>query len=113
MRRNGTMADPDLAEQTVSALWGVALSIGAAAVVIVLVGWLVLHASKRPFPSSVVTSLTILAALALIGYAVGGESRPELAAIAGTAVGALAGATTSLLAGRKEEESWRELPGEE
>lgn len=95
--------DPDLAGQTVDALWGVAVAIGASAVVVVLVGWLIVHASRRPFPSSIVTSLTVLAALALVGYAIGGEARPELAAIAGTAVGALAGATTSLLAGRSDD----------
>lgn len=95
--------DPD-AQAAVEALWGLALAISGSAVVIVVVGWLVTRASRLAFPASVVTSLTILAALALVGYAVGGESRPELAAIAGTAVGALAGATTSLLAGRRDDE---------
>ena len=93
--------DPDVAQATVDALWGLAVAIAGSAVVIVVVGVLVARAARAPFPASVVTSLTVLAALALVGYAVGGESRPELAAIAGTAVGALAGATTSVLANRQ------------
>lgn len=98
------MTDPELAEQTVNAVWGLAVAIAGSAVVIVVVGVLVARSARAPFPSSVVTSLTILATLALVGYAVGGDSRPELAAIAGTAVGALAGATTSVLANRHHDE---------
>lgn len=90
----------DGVQQAVEALWGLALAIVGSVAVVLIVGWIIVRASRQAFPASVVTSLTILAALALIGYAVGGESRPELAAIAGTAVGALAGATTSLLTGR-------------
>lgn len=86
--------DPELATRSVEAI---ALAFAAGAVIVVVVGILILYAARRPFPASIVTSLTILATLSLVGYAVGGEARPELAAIAGTAVGALAGATTSLL----------------
>ena len=79
----------------------IALSLVSGAVILIVVGGLIVYAARRPFPTSIVAALTILATLALVGYAVGGEARPELAAIAGTAVGALAGATTSLLARRE------------
>lgn len=82
----------------------VAVSLVAGAVILIVVGTLIIYAARKPFPTSIVSALTILATLALIGYAVGGEARPELAAIAGTAVGALAGATTSLLASRQHDE---------
>ena len=100
--------DPDLTEATVDALWGLAVAIAGSAVVIVVVGVLVARAGRLPFPGSIVTSLTVLATLALVGYAVGGESRPELAAIAGTAVGALAGATTSVVSARQHQEATEE-----
>lgn len=74
----------------------------AGAVILAIVGGMVVFAGRRPFPASIVVSLTILATLALIGYAVGGEARGELAAIAGTAVGALAGATTAMVTGRDD-----------
>lgn len=90
-------ADPSTLEQQVAALWGIGLTAAAFAVLVAIVGVMVARSARAPFPSSVITSLTILAALALIGYTVGGESRPELAAIAGTAVGALAGGVTALL----------------
>jgi ABC-type Fe3+-siderophore transport system permease subunit len=69
--------------------------------IIGIIAFTILRSAKYPFPSSIIMSLTILAALSLIGYSVGGESRPELAAIAGTAVGALAGGVTALLSQRK------------
>lgn len=96
--------DPDLTQAATDALWGLAVAIAGSAVVIVVVGVLVARAGRLPFPGSIVTSLTVLATLALVGYAVGGESRPELAAIAGTAVGALAGATTSVVSARQHQE---------
>lgn len=85
------------------ALQAVALSLIAGAVIMIVVGVLVFAASRKPFPASIVMSLTVLAVLALIGYAISGESRAELAAIAGTAVGALAGGTTALLTSRNDE----------
>jgi peptidoglycan/LPS O-acetylase OafA/YrhL len=76
------------------ALAGVLLTAG----IILLISGIMLHkASERPFPASVVTALSVLGLVALLGYAVGGEERPELAAIAGTAVGALAGGATAIL----------------
>lgn len=94
--------DPTVEQTTAEAIVGLALAIAGSAVVILIVGVLVARAAKQPFPASIVTSLTILASLSLIGYAVGGESRPELAAIAGTAVGALAGGVTALLTNRAD-----------
>lgn len=75
----------------------VAASLVAGAVIAVVVGALLVVASRQPFPASVVAALTILGTLALGGYTVAGEARPELAAIAGTAVGALAGGATTVL----------------
>ena len=72
-------------------------------VLLVVTGWLLLRASNRPWPGGVVMALSVLGLVSLLGYAVGGEERPELAAIAGTAVGALAGGVTSLLGQRPEE----------
>lgn len=86
--------DPALLVRGVEAL---ALGLVAGAVILITVSLLLLRAARQPFPTSVVSALTILATLALIGYTVGGEARAELAALAGTAVGALAGATTSLI----------------
>lgn len=93
----GTPAAPD-PDTTQAALDALAVSLVAGAVIVLTVGVLLLVAARQPFPASVVAALTVLATLSLVGYAVGGESRPELAAIAGTAVGALAGATTHLIA---------------
>lgn len=92
--------DVDVVDERVLAvveLWAVALSILGAAAVLLVVSVLLVRASRAPFPTAVVAALTILGAVSLAGYVVGGESRAELAAIAGTAVGALAGGVSSLL----------------
>ena len=64
---------------------------------LIVTGWLLLRVLDRPWPGGVVMALSVLGLVSLLGYAVGGEERPELAAIAGTAVGALAGGVASLL----------------
>ena len=89
-------------EQTTRTAEAFAVGLASGAVIIIAVGSLLIIASRRPFPTTVVMALTILATLALVGYAIAGEDRPELAAIAGTAVGALAGGVTSVLTGNKE-----------
>jgi hypothetical protein len=85
----------------------------ALALTVALVGvlaWALLRAANKQPSAMVVVSLSLLALVSLLGYAIGGEARPELAAIAGTAVGALAGATTSLLGGRRDADD-DEQPG--
>jgi len=89
-------------EQTTRTAEAFAVGLASGAIIIIAVGVLLIIASRRPFPTTVVMALTVLATLALVGYAVAGEDRPELAAIAGTAVGALAGGVTSVLTGKRE-----------
>ena len=91
-------------EQTTRTAEAFAVGLASGAIIIIAVGVLLIIASRRPFPATVVMALTVLAALALIGYAVAGDDRSELAAIAGTAVGALAGGVTSLVSGKKEQD---------
>lgn len=71
--------------------------IGLSTAVIVLVAAVILRAARYEMPVLVVLALTLLGSLALVGYGVGGEFRPELGAIAGTAIGALAGGVTAIL----------------
>lgn len=79
------------------------LALGLTVGLVVALAVALLRASTRAPHAMVVVSLSLLTLIALLGYAIGGEARPELAAIAGTAMGALAGATTSLLSARRED----------
>ena len=66
----------------VEALWGLVLVLGLVTVLLIVTGYLLLRASDRPWPGGVVMALSVLGLVSLLGYAVGGEDRPELAGIA-------------------------------
>lgn len=100
------VADQEFVDVLNETLAGSILVLVLIAVIIAIVAFIVLRSARHPLPTGIIMSLTVLGTIALIGYAVGGENRPELAAIAGTAVGALAGGVAALVTSenRSEEE---------
>ena len=70
-------------------LLGVALVVG-------LVAWALYKAGRRQRSAAIVTSLSLLAVLSLVGYALGGDTRAELIPLASLAIGALAAALGQL-----------------
>ena len=76
------------------------LAVGAAVVIILAGSWglvfALLRAARYPHPTAMVTALSLLTLLSLIGLGVSdGEAANTFGTLAATGIGALAGAVTS------------------
>lgn len=76
--------------------------------IIVLAAWgltfAVLRAAKYPHPTSMVTALSLLTLLSLMGLAIAdGEAANTFGTLAATGIGALAGAVTSQFQGHDKQ----------
>ena len=80
----------------------IGLGVIGGVIVLGLVAGALYKAGAREKVNAVVTALSLLAVLSILGYAVGGEARAELVPVASLAVGALAAAMGQL--GRSKNE---------
>lgn len=111
------MIDDTTAELDLALLEGSVFLIGigllGGAFVLGLVAVALYRSGAREKASAVVTALSLLAVLAILGYIVGGETRAELIPVVSLAVGALAAALGQLSRGGKDKPSKEEEPSED
>jgi hypothetical protein len=92
----------DLGSLLVGSLWVLGFAMLALSIVLGLIAWALYQAGKRQLTAALVTALSLLAAGALLAYAIAGDARAEVIPLASLAIGALAATLGQLATDRAD-----------